>query len=172
MPPAMRFGDVNRRHIVAFGLSLLSLVAAVLARWLLDPLLGDDLPLITLYGAIAYSGWVGGLGPAIVVTSLGFLACDYLFIAPPGKLLQLDARNVAILLAYLVTSCLIVVIVDTLRKAQRAAREQAETLRTTLVGIGDAVITTDTKGRTTFLNHVAETLTGWTTKEAKGRPVG
>lgn len=38
----------------------------------------------------------------------------------------------------------------------------------TLQSIGDAVITTDTKGFVEFLNPVAEQLTGWLTGEARG----
>src|SRR5205823_1520386 len=37
--------------------------------------------------------------------------------------------------------------------------------------IGDAVLTTDRDGRVTFLNAVAERLTGWTTAEALEHPV-
>ena len=40
--------------------------------------------------------------------------------------------------------------------------------RVTLANIGDAVITTDTEGRVTFLNPVAQSLTGWTQDEAAG----
>lgn len=43
--------------------------------------------------------------------------------------------------------------------------------RVTLASIGDAVITIDTKGRVTFLNPVAESLTGWTQDEAAGVPL-
>src|SRR6185312_9521052 len=38
----------------------------------------------------------------------------------------------------------------------------------TLANIGDAVITTDPEGRVTFLNPVAESLTGWAQDEAAG----
>ncbi len=41
----------------------------------------------------------------------------------------------------------------------------------TLSSIGDAVITTDTEGRVTFLNPVAEKLTGWKNSEAINKNV-
>ena len=49
--------------------------------------------------------------------------------------------------------------------------EQAENLRTTLSSIGDAVITTDAKGKVVNLNPIAESLTGWATREATGQPL-
>lgn len=55
--------------------------------------------------------------------------------------------------------------------AEVALRQQSEWLRVTLSSIGDAVIATDAKGRVTFLNRVAETLTGWTLREAASRPL-
>ena len=50
-----------------------------------------------------------------------------------------------------------------------ALHEQRDWLLVTLSCIGDAVITTDTEGKITFLNPVAESLTGWT-QEAVGQP--
>jgi PAS domain S-box-containing protein len=57
------------------------------------------------------------------------------------------------------------------RRAEQEAREQRELLHVTLSSIGDAVIAADTDGRVTFLNPVAETLTGWNQDEAAGRPL-
>jgi PAS domain S-box-containing protein len=58
-----------------------------------------------------------------------------------------------------------------LRVAEQAAREQREWLRVTLASIGDAVMVTDTAGRLTFLNPVAERVSGWTSSEALGKPL-
>jgi diguanylate cyclase (GGDEF)-like protein/PAS domain S-box-containing protein len=69
----------------------------------------------------------------------------------------------------------------TLRKAVRLMLERAslaeivyrqkETAQLTLDSIADAVITADVAGNTTYLNSVAEQLTGWRNAEAAGRPV-
>jgi len=54
------------------------------------------------------------------------------------------------------------------RRAQESLFREKEQAVITLESIGDAVITTDTAGRMTYLNPVAERLTGWrTTPRAK-----
>jgi PAS domain S-box-containing protein len=56
------------------------------------------------------------------------------------------------------------------RAAHREREDEAQVrFATTLHSIGDAVIATDPQGRLTFMNAVAERLTGWTDGEAKGR---
>src|SRR5687767_5211615 len=55
------------------------------------------------------------------------------------------------------------------RRAEESLREQSDWLRVTLASIGDAVISTDVEGRVTFMNRVAESLTGWRQAEALGR---
>jgi PAS domain S-box-containing protein len=56
------------------------------------------------------------------------------------------------------------------RKSAELA-EQREFFRVTLSSIGDAVITCDTESRITFLNPVAEAMTGWKSDEAIGKPL-
>jgi diguanylate cyclase (GGDEF)-like protein/PAS domain S-box-containing protein len=56
------------------------------------------------------------------------------------------------------------------RKAiEEALFEEKERAQVTLDSIGDAVISADTEGRITFLNLVAERLTGWPEPEASSR---
>jgi PAS domain S-box-containing protein len=158
-----------RRSVIAYAVAIVALVGAILLRWLLDPLLGNSLALVTLFGAVAAAVWVGGFVPAVVVAILGYIACAYLFIEPRGALGLEVAGNIVGLVAYLVTCSLLIGIGEAMRFAQRRASERSELLRVTLGSIGDAVITTDTKGRVTYLNAVAESLTGWLHYEALGQ---
>jgi Domain of unknown function (DUF4118) len=62
------------RPVIAYPLVVAALGTALLLRWLLDPFLGDALPLVTLFGAVAAAVWLGGHRPAIVIAILGYLA--------------------------------------------------------------------------------------------------
>ncbi len=53
----------------------------------------------------------------------------------------------------------------------RRIREQEEWFRVTLKSIGDAVIATDHEGKVTFMNPLAERMTGKTTQQSVGRPI-
>jgi PAS domain S-box-containing protein len=55
------------------------------------------------------------------------------------------------------------------KRAEETLRQQREWLRVTLDSIGDAVITTDTVGRVSYLNPVAQVLTRWGQDEAQGQ---
>ncbi|HEX5689373.1 MAG TPA: PAS domain S-box protein, partial [Roseiflexaceae bacterium] len=60
---------------------------------------------------------------------------------------------------------------DSAQREAAARQISEERLRVTLGSIGDAVIATDTQGRVTFLNDVAEALTGWPMAEAQGQEI-
>jgi diguanylate cyclase (GGDEF)-like protein/PAS domain S-box-containing protein len=55
--------------------------------------------------------------------------------------------------------------------AKEALFVEKERAQVTLNSIGDAVACTDISGNITFLNLVAEKMTGWSGKDAAGRPV-
>jgi PAS domain-containing protein len=160
-----------RGLVLPYATTVAALFAAVLLRGLLDPWMGDALPLVTLFGAVAAAVWVGGRGPAIAVTLLGYAACAYLFMPPRGHLGLDRVANQVGLVAYLVTCVFIIGFGQAMQRARARAREEREVRRVTLRSIGDGVITTDTDGRVTYLNAVAESLTGWTQEEAVGQPL-
>lgn len=160
-----------RNSLKNYILGVVALAAAVLVRWLLDPLMEDALPLVTVFGAVAAAVWLGGYRLAVPIALIGYLACHYLFIAPRG---HVDFERVATavgLVAYLFTCALIIVIGEAARRAEARVYQQRETFRVTLRSIGDAVITTDTKGCVTYINGVGALLTGWSLEEAVGQPL-
>ncbi|MBT9520459.1 MAG: EAL domain-containing protein [Dechloromonas sp.] len=55
--------------------------------------------------------------------------------------------------------------------AEDALFEEKERAQVTLNSIGDAVLTTNLPGNVTYLNQVAEMMTGWSCQNAIGRPL-
>ena len=58
-----------------------------------------------------------------------------------------------------------------IKESEKQSRESREWLFTTLKSIGDAVIATDTSTRITFMNPVAQAITGYKLKEIVGKPL-
>lgn len=57
------------------------------------------------------------------------------------------------------------------RRAEYQLQTKSRWLEVTLESIGDAVITTDADNRVTFMNRVAEAMTGWVQSEAMSLPL-
>ena len=55
------------------------------------------------------------------------------------------------------------------KRTQEALAKRETWFATTLGSIGDAVIATDMNGAVTFMNSVAQSLTGWSLEEAQGK---
>jgi two-component system, cell cycle sensor histidine kinase and response regulator CckA len=80
--------------------------------------------------------------------------------------------NVVCFAAVTVWSALAVLRADRVSRAAAALlREKEQDLAITLRSIGDAVIATDSEGRVTRMNPVAEELTGYELREALGKPL-
>lgn len=159
-----------RSTLKNYTLGFLALAAAVLVRWLLDPLMGDTLPLVTVFAAVAAAVWICDYRLAILIALLGYIICHYLFI-PPKFGFDFNVVTVAGFVAYVFTCTLIIVFGEAARRAQTRAHQRQEVFRVTLRSIGDAVITTDIEGRVTYINGVAESLTGWSHEDAVRQPL-
>ena len=117
------------RMMAQYGAALIATAAAVGIRWLLDAWLGDDLPLVSLFGAVAASVWFGGYGPAVFSALAGWMACDYLFIEPRYHITTRDAGSVIGLAAFLMSSGVIIGFGDALYRGRRQARAAEDRLR-------------------------------------------
>jgi PAS domain S-box-containing protein len=160
-----------RNSLRTYGLGLAALILAVMLRWALDPLMGKSLPLVTLFGAVAAGVWLGGYRLAIPLALLGYGACHYLFIEPRFVFAISDVANQVGFVAYIFTCSLVILFGEMARAAQTRVTQSREVFRVTLRSIGDAVITTDIAGCVTYINGVAESLTGWSHGEALGQPL-
>jgi PAS domain S-box-containing protein len=60
---------------------------------------------------------------------------------------------------------------EALERKTEELQQQREWFEVTLNSIGDAVITVDIQGRVSYLNPVAEAMTGWRIADAKGEPL-
>jgi PAS domain S-box-containing protein len=61
---------------------------------------------------------------------------------------------------------------ETREKDATSLRQSEQWFRVTLSSIGDGVIATDDQGRVSFLNPIAERLTGTSLEEARGKKIG
>lgn len=57
------------------------------------------------------------------------------------------------------------------KMAETRVFEEKERAQVTLQSIGDGVITTDAEGRIDYINPVAQDLTGWQIRSARGKPI-
>ena len=113
-------------RVLSYAIALAAIAFAVAVRWALDPWLGDALPLVTLYGAVAAAVWWGGWRPGLFAAVVGGLACQYLFV-PPRGVLDFSGPGVAIgTVAYLATCTVLIGFGHLMRRAQFAAYEQRE----------------------------------------------
>lgn len=101
---------------------LAALATSLLLRWLLDPWLGDYLPLVTIYGVVVLAVWIGGYRVAALAVIFGYLACDYWFMEPRGQFGFSSSHNFIRSLAYL-TGCAIII---GFGEAMRAVLRRAE----------------------------------------------
>lgn len=154
-----------------YSAAFLALAAATLARLALDPVLGDHLPFVTYFVAVAFVAWWSGLGPSIFALVAGWWLAEFFFVSPRyvwyphGK----TPAHLVSAAAYFMVGCSSIAVCEAMRRAQRRSESDHEWHRVTIASIGDAVITTDNRGCVTTLNQVAVSLTGWQQHEANGR---
>jgi PAS domain S-box-containing protein len=157
--------------LTRYAIAVAAAVLAVLLRLFLDPLWDLKLPLITFFPAVMVSAWLGGLGAGITTTLLCAMAAAYFWMPPVLAFAVTDVGDIVALAVFVGIGITISGLNEAWRRASARVETTAEELRVTLASIGDAVIATDSAGRVTLLNPVAEALTGWSDHQATGRPL-
>jgi signal transduction histidine kinase len=117
----------SRETITRYALALLITVAALILRELLNPLLGDLGPFLSIYAAVTLASVFLGAGPATLTALLGLLGSTHFFLARDHFNFA-SRSDIAYAIGYLVVAATIIVLAERGRKAL----EEVEAARQTL----------------------------------------
>lgn len=159
-----------RSTAAQYAFALLVLVVSTGVRTLLNPILGENLPYIFFFVAVAVVSLTCDLYPALVELAGSALLANVLFVVPQYYFSFSNQALVSGTL-YLIGGFAVVYTGQVYRRSARALQEQQDWLHTTITSIGDAVVVADTDGLIKLMNRVAEKLTGWSLNEARGKPL-
>ena len=161
-------GRATPHPLARYGIAVGTPALALLLTLLMHPLINQT-PFALFFLAVIASAWYGGLAAGLLSTALSVVLVD-VFVLSPAESLSL--RGLAQLSVVALTAVILSFLTAGRRRAEADLRDQRERFAVTLGSIGDGVIATDTQGNVTFLNAVAEALTGWPQAEAIGRSIG
>ena len=108
-----------------YGAALLATVLALLARWALNPFLGDRGLYLTLFPAVVFSALYCGIVPSmasILVVVLALAGATYWFIPPTHSVRIISTEQFVVVLAFLLASGVIVAMAEVHRRNNEALR--------------------------------------------------
>jgi PAS domain S-box-containing protein len=155
----------------------------MLVVWLLQPILGTDVPLTLFVLAVAASAWIGGGGPGLFATLVSVVAAHFLSVKPHAIVPVTAAGYSLRLLLFAITGIAISVINETRRRAAAraiTAAAQAETRGAELVQsqaqfrrivetAQEGIWHIDAEGKTVYANQHLLDMLGYGQDELRGR---
>jgi PAS domain S-box-containing protein len=163
--------SARRSALVTYGIAAAAVIGTLLLHFFLSPVVGFDSPFLLLFGAVILAAWYGGFGPGLVATLLASLLIEYFVIEPRFSFTIRDATDQFRPVLFIFEGTLISILSEKRLRSLRTLHAERDRYATTLASIGDGVIATDAHGRLTFMNRVAESLTGWSNAEALNKEI-
>ncbi len=124
MLSALIFQTAGPRYAVA----LLVTGATLLIRVLLNPVLGDEIPYLMLFAAIAFSACFCGTGPSIAAVAFGVLGARYWLVKPTHSFGLPDTPQTLGILVFLFTSGVIIAFGELNQQSRKSVRNVREEL--------------------------------------------
>ncbi|HSZ00674.1 MAG TPA: histidine kinase [Terriglobales bacterium] len=118
---------ISKKTVVRYMVALLATVAALLVRLVLNRFLGDYIPYITVFPAVAFCAWYCGVGPSILSGILGLVGLRYWFMSPAHSLGVHGMQQAAGIVAFLFVSGILIAMGEARRRRENLLwSEQAE----------------------------------------------
>lgn len=115
---------VSRRYTIALAAG----AAAILLRWLLDPLLGHVAFYVTVYIAVAYCAVVCGYVPAALSGLIGFLGIFYWFMDPRHSFAVIHTSEIHATIGFFLVSAVLIALGGANRNKQLRLNETIDAL--------------------------------------------
>src|SRR5690349_14232435 len=122
---------ITRTAFIGQSAAVIATGIAFACRLALDPFLGDQLPYVTFFAAIAFTTWYAGLTAAVTATLLGGLTSVWFFLPPRFSLAIGDLSQQVGLATYFGVSLAFVAFGEIMHRGRQRAEELAESLRLT-----------------------------------------
>jgi signal transduction histidine kinase len=120
VPTSSRSGRIFNKTWIRYAVALSAAASALLLGLALNPFLGDYAPFVILFPAIAFSAWYCGVGPSIVCVVSALMGTQYWFISAGHSLRVAGIANVVGILAFLLSSGVVVVMGEARRRREAA----------------------------------------------------
>jgi two-component system, sensor histidine kinase and response regulator len=158
--------------MVTYGVAVLAVAVSLLIRaYVLHPVMGVKGLYVTFCPAVMIAAYFGGFRPGMLATVLGAMSADYFFVEPLYDLWIHTPEDLIAIGFFVLIGTFLSGVCEALHRSRRRVAASERRYAVTLSSIGDAVIVTDKQARVTFLNPVAEKLTGWSPVDARGKPL-
>ncbi len=169
--------SMKRTWVRPYGIAVLTSLLTLLLRFLLEPILGGEAPLLAFIMPVMVSAWYGGLKPGLLSTALSALVGVYFFLPPFFSVSLVRVADIVRLCIFLVEGVLISSLSEALRSARQrteaiafSLQESEERYRLLVEGVEDyAILMLDPGGRISSWNTGAESIKGYKAAEIQGR---
>src|SRR5437867_3792942 len=111
--------QVSKTTGVPYAVALLATVVALLLRLALNPFLGDYVPYITLFPAVAFCAWYCGIGPSMLSTFLVLIGARYWFIQPIHSFRVPSTPQAVSILAFLLAASVLIAMGEARRRREK-----------------------------------------------------
>jgi signal transduction histidine kinase len=123
-PQSEEMFTMSRRLLFQIAVVPIAVIAAMLARLLLWPILGKDVPFLLLWPAVMFSAWFGGLVPGMLTTLLAALSEMYFVLEPPRSFHVSNPAEAVGVVLFILLGTAVSLMAEWLHRYNRAIQEE------------------------------------------------